>query len=79
MLVRSNGTWLLQTAFFVSLLWGLTSFAQCSGNVQGVVTDPTGAAVGNASVRLRNVSTIPTWGVLTHTWEMPRTERSPVR
>ncbi|MGD0735357.1 MAG: TonB-dependent receptor [Terracidiphilus sp.] len=42
---------------FVLLFATLTCFAQYSGNVQGVVTDQTGAAVVNATVHLRSVGT----------------------
>jgi hypothetical protein len=41
----------------VLLLFSLTALAQYSGNVQGVITDPSEAAIANASVRLRNVDT----------------------
>ena len=57
MLVRSGSHCLRLLGFLVSLLWTAAAFAQYSGNVQGVVTDPTGAAVNNASVRLRNADT----------------------
>ena len=36
---------------------GLPSFAQYSGNIQGVVSDPAGAAINGASVELHNVDT----------------------
>ena len=39
------------------LLCSLVCFAQYSGNIQGVVSDPTGAAINGASMRLRNVDT----------------------
>ena len=39
----------------VLLLCSLTALAQYSGNIQGVVTDPSDAAVANASVRLHNL------------------------
>jgi hypothetical protein len=44
---------------FLSLLWlcSLPALAQYSSNIQGVVSDPVGAAINGASVRLRNVNT----------------------
>jgi len=48
---------LRQSAGAVLLLFSLTALAQYSGNVQGVITDPSEAAIANASVRLRNVDT----------------------
>jgi hypothetical protein len=36
---------------------GLPCFAQYSGNIQGVVSDPAGAAINGASVELHNVDT----------------------
>jgi hypothetical protein len=43
---------------FVPLfLLSVTASAQYSGNVQGVVQDPAGAAINGAAVRLRNVET----------------------
>jgi len=36
---------------------GLCCYAQFSGNIQGVVLDPSGAAIAKASVQLRNVDT----------------------
>jgi hypothetical protein len=43
--------------FLTLLLVSLPLFGQYSSNVQGVVSDPTGAAVNSASVRLRNSET----------------------
>ena len=43
----------------------LPAFAQYSGNVQGVVSDPAGAAINGASVQLRNVDTAVTAAVTT--------------
>lgn len=44
--------------FLLSLfLFTLPCFAQYSGNIQGVVADPSGAAINGASVQLRNVDT----------------------
>jgi hypothetical protein len=48
---------LRRSAAAVLLLFSLTALAQYSGNVQGVITDPSEAAIANASVRLRNVDT----------------------
>jgi hypothetical protein len=44
---------------FLSVLWlcALPALAQYSSNIQGVVSDPVGAAINGASVRLRNVDT----------------------
>jgi len=39
------------------LLITLPAFAQYSSNVQGVVSDPAGAAINGASVVLRNLDT----------------------
>jgi hypothetical protein len=41
------------------ILWlcSLPALAQYSSNIQGVVSDPAGAAVNGASVQLRNVDT----------------------
>jgi carboxypeptidase family protein/TonB-dependent receptor-like protein len=44
-------------ALFLPLCATLTCFAQYSGNVQGIVTDQTEAAVANATVHLTSVST----------------------
>ena len=43
--------------FLALLLWTLPVYAQYSGNIQGVVTDPEGAAINGASVQLLNVDT----------------------
>src|ERR1700733_11244665 len=44
---------------FLLVLWlcSLPALAQYSSNIQGVVSDPAGAAINGASVRLRNVDT----------------------
>ncbi|MFZ0293348.1 MAG: TonB-dependent receptor [Candidatus Sulfotelmatobacter sp.] len=44
---------------FLSVLWlcSLPALAQYSSNIQGVVSDPAGAAINGASVQLRNVDT----------------------
>ena len=38
-------------------LFSLPGFAQYNGNIQGVVTDSSGAAISGATVRLRNADT----------------------
>jgi len=46
--------------FALGLVWLLGcvfASAQFSGNIQGVISDPSGAAIANATVRLRNVET----------------------
>ena len=48
---------LRRSAGVLLFFFSLASFAQYSGNVQGVVTDPSEAAIANASLRLRNVDT----------------------
>jgi hypothetical protein len=55
MMARSKRC-LLHCLFFL-LFTALACYAQYSANVQGVVTDPSGAAIANASVRLHNVDT----------------------
>ena len=49
----------IRAAAFVAatVLLATFSFAQFSGNIQGVISDPSGAALAGASVRLRNVDT----------------------
>jgi len=47
---------IVQGLFFL-LATALTCYAQYSSNIQGVVMDPSGAAIANASVHLRNVDT----------------------
>ena len=42
---------------FCALLCSLSASAQFSGNIQGVIADPSGAAIANATVRLRNLET----------------------
>lgn len=46
-------------SFFIAapLLFSLAAHAQYSSNIQGVVSDPSGAAISGASVELRNVDT----------------------
>jgi len=46
-----------QLFLLLCLLSSVGAYAQYSGNIQGVVTDPTGAAVNGASIQLRNVDT----------------------
>jgi Carboxypeptidase regulatory-like domain len=41
----------------ILLLCGLPCFAQYSSNIQGVVSDPAGAAINGASIELHNVET----------------------
>jgi hypothetical protein len=47
----------LLLCLFSFLLFSRFGYAQYSGNIQGVVSDATGAAIGGASVRLRNADT----------------------
>ncbi|MGE5207216.1 MAG: carboxypeptidase regulatory-like domain-containing protein, partial [Chlamydiota bacterium] len=44
-------------AFLAAFLFAALCYAQYSGNIQGIITDPTGAAIAGASVRLRNLET----------------------
>jgi hypothetical protein len=46
--------WLL---YRLVLVCSVPSYAQFSGNVQGVVSDPSGAAINGVSVGLRNLDT----------------------
>ena len=48
---------LLSLLIFVLLLSAIPGFAQYSSNIQGVVSDPAGAAINGASVVLRNLDT----------------------
>ena len=43
--------------FVLSALAAACSFAQFSGNIEGVIMDPSGAAIAGAGVQLRNVDT----------------------
>jgi Carboxypeptidase regulatory-like domain len=52
-------------SLLILLLICLPAFAQYSGNVQGVVSDPAGAAINGASVQLRNSDTGVTAAVST--------------
>ncbi len=52
-------------SLLILLLSCLPALAQYSGNVQGVVSDPAGAAINGASVQLRNVDTAVTAAVIT--------------
>jgi len=45
------------SALVVMLLCSFSAFAQYSSNVQGVVSDPAGATINGASVRLQNLET----------------------
>jgi len=56
--MRSNSIARLSAAAFAAaILISNLSFAQFSGNIQGVVSDPSGAAIANATVQLRNLET----------------------
>src|ERR1700727_2495917 len=57
MLAQASLRWSRPLAVVILLLVSLTAFAQYSGNIQGVVTDPSDAAVAGASVRLTNADT----------------------
>ena len=48
---------LLVSFLLILLLCSIPGFAQYSSNIQGVVSDPAGAAINGASVQLRNVDT----------------------
>jgi hypothetical protein len=48
---------LLLSFLLILLLCSLPGFAQYSSNIQGVVSDPAGAAINGASVQLRNEET----------------------
>src|SRR6266700_1525000 len=48
------------TVLILVLACATVGFAQFSGNVQGVVSDPTGAAINGATVTLRNSDTAVT-------------------
>jgi hypothetical protein len=52
-------------SLLILLLICLPAFAQYSGNVQGVVSDPAGAAINGVSVQLRNSDTGVTAAVST--------------
>src|SRR5579863_10328060 len=46
--------------FFASTIWLLSitcAFAQSTATIQGTVTDPTGAAIPNATVTIKNQAT----------------------
>jgi hypothetical protein len=43
--------------FLVFLLTSPAVYAQCSSNIQGIISDPSGAVVNGASIQLRNVDT----------------------
>ena len=45
------------SSLLILLLCGLPCFAQYSSNIQGVVSDPAGAAINGASIELHNVET----------------------
>ena len=57
MLAQASLRWSRPLAVVILLLVSLTALAQYSGNIQGVVTDPSEAAVAGASVRLSNADT----------------------
>ena len=57
---ESRGCLRLSSLLLV-LLSACPVLAQYSGNIQGVISDPAGAAIGGASVELRNADT----GVMT--------------
>jgi hypothetical protein len=44
-------------SLLILLLWALPGYAQYSANVQGVVSDPSGAAIVGATIELRNADT----------------------
>lgn len=55
-MANSKPSSILQMLSFLTLVFcGLPGFAQYSSNVQGVVSDPAGAAINGASVVLRNL------------------------
>ncbi len=47
----------LSLSLLMAFAFNPSAFAQFSGNVSGIVTDPSGAVVSGASLRLRNVAT----------------------
>jgi len=57
MMVDDRCSRLFCIILFSLFLFTLPCFAQYSGNIQGVVADPSGAAINGASVQLRNVDT----------------------
>lgn len=58
--MTKSGSRLLLCFFLVLSLCCIPAFAQYSSNIQGVVSDPAGAAINGATVHLRNVDTAVT-------------------
>ena len=57
MIYSESRRFLRLSSFLLLLLCAFPCLAQYSGNIQGVVADPVGAAINGASVELRNLDT----------------------
>jgi len=57
MIARTPLHWLAKLSLLPFLLSSFAVYAQYSGNIQGIVSDPSGAVVSGASINLRNVDT----------------------
>jgi len=57
MISRALFHWFARLSLLPFLLANLSVYAQYSSNIQGIVSDPSGAVVNGASIQLRNVDT----------------------
>lgn len=57
MLAKLNSRLSCSLLLLIALLFPLLSYAQYSGNIQGVISDPAGAAINGATVQLLDVDT----------------------